>query len=345
MRKLTVDDIVDHRAYERERDEFRAAIIAMKKRRRIALGDLVTIVFENTDTMRFQVQEMARAERMLTDDAIAGEVATYNELIPDPGELSGTLFIELTDDELLREWLPKLREIEFDVRFELGTARRSGRRSSAIPRDEERLTRDDITSTVHYLRFPFDAEQRELLATGPARLVVDHPEYQVVGGAHRRAAGRARRRLRRLMPVRIKVQRLDPELPAPAPAAHRRCRLRPPRPRAGRARAGRGTRRSCPPGSRSRSRPGYAGFVLPRSGLALKHGITCLNTPGLIDPLYRGELKVLLVNTDPTTPFTVERGDRIAQLVIQHVEQVDWKEVDELDATERDTFGFGSTGV
>ena len=86
MRKLTVDDIVDHRAYERERDEFRAAIIAMKNRRRIALGDHLTIVFENTDTMRWQVQEMARAERMLTDDAIADEVATYNELIPDPGD-------------------------------------------------------------------------------------------------------------------------------------------------------------------------------------------------------------------------------------------------------------------
>jgi len=85
--------------------------------------------------------------------------------------------------------------------------------------------------------------------------------------------------------------------------------------------------------------------VLPRSGLALKHGITCLNTPGLIDPLYRGELKVLLVNTDPVQAFTVERGDRIAQLVIQAVERVDWKVVDTLDVTERDTFGFGSTGV
>jgi hypothetical protein len=93
MRKLTVDDIVDHRAYERERPEFRAHIIDLKRRRRIALGELVTIVFENTDTMRFQVQEMARAERMLSDEAIAHEVATYNELIPEPGELSGTLFI------------------------------------------------------------------------------------------------------------------------------------------------------------------------------------------------------------------------------------------------------------
>jgi len=90
---------------------------------------------------------------------------------------------------------------------------------------------------------------------------------------------------------------------------------------------------------------GYAGFIQPRSGLALKHGITCLNTPGLIDSGYRGELKVLLVNTDPSRPYTVERGDRIAQLVIQRVEQVEWHEVERLDATERDTFGFGSTGV
>jgi len=115
---------------------------------------------------------------MLTDDAIAGEVATYNDLIPDPGELSGTLFIELTEDAALREWLPKLREIEFSVRFELGP-RDAASRVVGIPRDEARLTRDDITSTVHYLRFPFDTSQSEQLATGPARLVVDHPEYKV----------------------------------------------------------------------------------------------------------------------------------------------------------------------
>ena len=89
---------------------------------------------------------------------------------------------------------------------------------------------------------------------------------------------------------------------------------------------------------------GCAGFVLPRSGLALQHGVTCLNTPGLIDPLYRGELKVLLVNTDPNDAYTVQRGDRIAQLVVQRVETVEWVEVDELDVTTRDTFGFGSTG-
>jgi len=85
--------------------------------------------------------------------------------------------------------------------------------------------------------------------------------------------------------------------------------------------------------------------VLPRSGLALEHGVTCLNAPGLIDPLYRGELKVLLVNTDPATDYTVHRGDRIAQLVITAVESaVEWDVVDELDPTARDAFGFGSTG-
>ena len=90
--------------------------------------------------------------------------------------------------------------------------------------------------------------------------------------------------------------------------------------------------------------PGYGGLVLPRSGLALKHGITLLNTPGLIDPQYRGEVKCLLHNTDPTSAYDVHRGDRIAQLVIQHVEYVEWQLVDALDETARDAFGFGSTG-
>jgi dUTP pyrophosphatase len=146
------------------------------------------------------------------------------------------------------------------------------------------------------------------------------------------------------MPVPIEVQRLDPELPLPRQQhtddagydlhARERVELAPA-----------GGRALVPTGLAIAIPSGYAGFVLPRSGLALKHGITCLNTPGLIDPLYRGELKVLLVNTDPTEAFIVERGDRIAQLVIQAVEQVDWKEVDVLDTTERDTFGFGSTGI
>ncbi len=89
---------------------------------------------------------------------------------------------------------------------------------------------------------------------------------------------------------------------------------------------------------------GYAGFVQPRSGLAAKHGVTVLNTPGLIDSGYRGELKVILINLDPTTPFTVTRGDRIAQLVVQRVESVAFLEVQELPDSERGVGGFGSSG-
>jgi dUTP pyrophosphatase len=89
---------------------------------------------------------------------------------------------------------------------------------------------------------------------------------------------------------------------------------------------------------------GYAGFVLPRSGLALRHGVTCLNTPGLIDAGYRGELQVLLVNTDPTEAFTVKRGERIAQLVIMKVEQAAFTVVEAHDQTDRGAGGWGSTG-
>ncbi|MGH9152694.1 MAG: dUTP diphosphatase [Acidimicrobiales bacterium] len=89
---------------------------------------------------------------------------------------------------------------------------------------------------------------------------------------------------------------------------------------------------------------GYAGFVQPRSGLALRHGVTCLNAPGLIDAGYRDEVKVLLVNTDPHRAYAVRRGDRIAQLVIQRVERAAFTVVDELAASERGAGGFGSTG-
>ncbi len=89
---------------------------------------------------------------------------------------------------------------------------------------------------------------------------------------------------------------------------------------------------------------GWAGFVQPRSGLALRHGVTCLNTPGLIDAGYRDELKVLLVNLDPTDAYEVRPGDRIAQLVIQRVERATFRPVDTLPPSERDTGGFGSTG-
>ena len=88
---------------------------------------------------------------------------------------------------------------------------------------------------------------------------------------------------------------------------------------------------------------GWCGLVLPRSGLALRHGISVVNTPGLIDAAYRGEIKVILINTDPGLDYDIARGDRVAQLVIQRVEEVSWNLVDELDGVDRGG-GFGHTG-
>ncbi|MFZ4516354.1 MAG: DUF3501 family protein [Acidimicrobiia bacterium] len=177
MQKLTVADIKDHRAYEAERDAFRAEVIALKKRRRIAVGEFITFVFENATTMRFQIQEMARAERMLTDVQIAHEVETYNELIPDAGELCASMFLELTTEAQLREWLPKLRGVHEAVSFWLP----NGERVVGVEPDAERLTREEeTTTTVHYMKFHFTPAQAAQLREPGTRLVIDHPDYQAI---------------------------------------------------------------------------------------------------------------------------------------------------------------------
>lgn len=145
------------------------------------------------------------------------------------------------------------------------------------------------------------------------------------------------------MSVSIRVCRLDPDLPLPS-QAHEHDAGYDLHAREGADLSSGGGRALVPTGLAIAIPPGFAGLVLPRSGLALRHGVTCLNTPGLIDPQYRGELKVLLVNTDPEQSYTVRRADRIAQLVVAPVESVEWHEVASLDETTRDTFGFGSTG-
>lgn len=139
------------------------------------------------------------------------------------------------------------------------------------------------------------------------------------------------------------VRRLDPELPVPTYArpgdagadlvAREDATL-----------ASGGGRALVPTGVAVAIPDGYAGFVQPRSGLALTHGVTCLNTPGLIDAGYRDEIRVLLVNTDPSTAYRVRRGDRIAQLVIQQVEAAGFRPVEELPQSRRGTGGFGHTG-
>lgn len=144
--------------------------------------------------------------------------------------------------------------------------------------------------------------------------------------------------------LRVPIRRLDPDLALPsyARAGDAGADLVA---REGAVLAPGGGRALIPTGVAIALPSGTAGFIQPRSGLALRHGVTCLNTPGLIDCGYRDELRVLLVNHDRSEPFTVERGDRIAQLVIQRVEHADFVVVEDLGVSERGVDGFGSTGI
>ena len=117
---LTVDDVLDLRAYERVREGYRAKVIARKRLRRVGLGPIMTLVFECLDTVRFQVQEMARVEKIISDEAIQLELDIYNRLLPAVGELSATLFIELTSEAELREWLPRLVGMERAIGVSVG---------------------------------------------------------------------------------------------------------------------------------------------------------------------------------------------------------------------------------
>ena len=143
--------------------------------------------------------------------------------------------------------------------------------------------------------------------------------------------------------VTIPVVQIDPDVPLPAYAKPGDAGMDL-RAREGTVIKAGGGRAIVPCGIRIAIPEGCAGFVLPRSGLARDHGITCLNTPGLVDSGYRGEIMVLLINTDPSEDFTIERGERIAQLVVQRHEHVTFEVVDDLDDSERGGGGFGHTG-
>jgi dUTP pyrophosphatase len=146
--------------------------------------------------------------------------------------------------------------------------------------------------------------------------------------------------------LRVPLHRLDPELPLPAYAREGDAGADLVA-RADAVLARRGGRAVVQTGVAVAIPTGYAGFVLPRSGLAARHGITCLNTPGLVDSGYRGELQVVLVNHDPEHDYEVHRGDRVAQLVLLRVEEVSFElvEADGLGASERGGGGFGHTGT
>jgi hypothetical protein len=173
--KLVLNDIIDLRAYERERPELQRRVLALKRRRRVALGPIVTLLFENRETIRFQIQEMARAEKMLHDEQIRDELEVYNPLIPEAGELSATMFIELTSKPELEEWLPKLVGIERSVELRFGD---EVVRAEPERAHDEQLTREDVTASVHYIRFQLSPEQVARFAASPVQLAIVHPAYR-----------------------------------------------------------------------------------------------------------------------------------------------------------------------
>jgi hypothetical protein len=173
-RKLGLTDIVDLRAYEREREALRARVIDLKSRRRLSLGHIVTVTFENRETMRHQIQEMARVEKLITDEAIQEELDIYNPMVPEPGQLCATMFVELTSDEQMRLWLPKLVGIERSLVFRLPDGQHV--RSVTEEQHESQLTRTDVTAAVHYVRFEFTPDQVAAFVDGTV-LAIDHPAY------------------------------------------------------------------------------------------------------------------------------------------------------------------------
>ncbi|HEY7412568.1 MAG TPA: DUF3501 family protein [Vicinamibacteria bacterium] len=176
MTPLALADVLDLVAYERVRERMRAEVIAHKARRRVALGDRLTLLFEDRRTVLFQVQEMVRTERIVGEDRIQDELDAYNALLPGPGELSATLFIEIpeivrmTADEM-RQAVNRFQGIERALSLHAGghvlRARFEGGHSK-----EEKM------AAVQFVRFAVPEAARAALAEGaPARLVVDHPDY------------------------------------------------------------------------------------------------------------------------------------------------------------------------
>lgn len=172
MKPLTTDDLPPLEVFVAEREAMRAAVIAHKARRRVALGDRLTLLFEDRETIRWQVLEMCRVEGIRDPEGMAHELRVYNELVPGPNELSATLFIEITEPGRIRPELDRLVGIDASVSLEIG--------GETVPAEFDRRQLDeDRISAVHYLRFALTPAQAAVFqdAATPAALRVDHPHY------------------------------------------------------------------------------------------------------------------------------------------------------------------------
>jgi hypothetical protein len=172
VKELEPSDIRNLQDYEMERDEFRKRVIELKKRRRVSLGPLVTLVFENRDTVRFQIQEMLRIERIVQPERVQDEIDTYNSLLPGPGEVAATLFIEVNEESRVKPVLDSF--IGLDEGRGLWIEAK-GEKFFAV--FEAGHGREDKISAVHYIRFPLGDRGRAALESGSvAELVLDFRE-------------------------------------------------------------------------------------------------------------------------------------------------------------------------
>ncbi len=171
MEKLEMNDILDLREYERIRETYRDEIITIKKFRRIHVGEIITVLFENRETVKFQIQEMARAEKIISDEGIEEELSSYNSLIPDAGHLKATLFIELVTDDEVREWLPKLVGIEKSIYLLVGDNKFYSKPEKS---HEDMLTRQDVTASVHYIDFDLSSLDLDNFKMLTLSLGIDH---------------------------------------------------------------------------------------------------------------------------------------------------------------------------
>src|ERR1041384_6365184 len=172
MNTVSLDDIIGLSAYEKVRDQLRRDIIELKQKRRVPIGPRVSLVFENRETVIFQIQEMLRAERITDIDKIREEIDVYNGLIPNADELSATMFLEIEDQTHLRDELLKFLGIDEALFLDIGT-------QSVHARFEEGRSKEDKISAVQYVRFPCRAEAAAALRSGEAaQLRIDHRNYR-----------------------------------------------------------------------------------------------------------------------------------------------------------------------
>jgi hypothetical protein len=168
------DSLLSLEAYAKQRNEFRAKVMEHKKRRTVRLGEHVTLRFEDELTIRYQVQEMLRIERIFEEEGIQGELDAYNPLIPDGANWKATMLIEYPDPDERRRMLGALKGIERRVWIQVG----DGKRVYAIADEDLERETEEKTSSVHFLRFELDAAMREALRRGAAvKAGVDHPQY------------------------------------------------------------------------------------------------------------------------------------------------------------------------